>query len=83
MTKTKKEKAKRRHGTIFNNENEVRKALYSGEKAVLIKENGKFLLYGEPSRDREEVEKLKIGAEVSRENDSTEVIVLSERIISF
>lgn len=81
--KEKEKKGKRRHGTIFNNENEARKTLYSGEKAVLIKENGKFSLYGTPSSDNEVIEKLKAGAEISRENDSAEVVVLAERMISF
>ena len=78
-----KKKEKRQHGTIFYSENEARKTLCSGEKAVFLKKNGEFLLYGTPSRDNEVIEKLKAGAGISRENGGAEIVVLSERIISF
>ncbi len=72
---------KRKHGMIFSNKNEVKEILFFGEKAVVVKKRGEVLLYGTPSRDEEEIAKLKTGAEVIYNgNSDSEVSVLSTRV---
>jgi len=70
----------RRHGSIFDDEEAVKKILWPGEKAILIKKkNGKLELYGEPTREDKEIEYLKVGAEELYRDKKVEIIVLSAR----
>lgn len=64
VLKLKNRTERRKHGEVFGSEREIRKLLDEGEEAVVIVRATGLQLYGEPSREKEDIEKLKTGATI-------------------
>jgi len=59
---------------FFKNKDEIKKTLKKGEMAVVVRQGGGYFIYGTPSREEEDIRKLKAGAQYLYSEEGIEVV---------